>query len=168
MKNIVLIGFMGVGKGTVARALYRHANLITLDTDDLIESMENRKVKEIFEKEGEGYFRHLEQQLAEWLSKNVTDCVISTGGGFFKVKGLKEIGTVILLDSPFDALYARILAHPQAKKKLAKRPLFRSIDKAKALYEERRPQYLEVADLIIDVTDKGEEEVVEEILSKLS
>ncbi len=168
MKNIVLIGFMGVGKGTVARALYRHANLITIDTDDLIESMEKRKIKEIFEAEGEAYFRNLEQALAQWLSRSVTNCVISTGGGFFKVKNLKEIGTIVLLDSPFEAIYARILAHPQAKRKLAKRPLFRSTEKAQALYDERRPQYLEVADLVVDVTNKGEEEIVKEIVSKLS
>ena len=38
MKNIVLIGFMGVGKGSVARAMMQHSKMMVLDTDDIIES----------------------------------------------------------------------------------------------------------------------------------
>jgi len=168
MKNIVLIGFMGVGKGTVARELHRQSKMITIDTDDLIESMEGKKVKEIFAQDGEKYFRKLENRLSKWLSKDVKNAIISTGGGFFKTKHIKEIGTIILLHSPFEEIYARILAHPQAQKKLAKRPLFSSPQKAKELYEQRLPQYKEIADIIIDVTGKDEVEVAREILEKVS
>ena len=45
MKNIILIGFMGVGKGSVAREVVKESTLIAVDTDDLIESMENKKIK---------------------------------------------------------------------------------------------------------------------------
>ena len=48
-KNIILIGFMGVGKGTIARAYAHYSNRYNIDTDDLIESLENRKIKAIFE-----------------------------------------------------------------------------------------------------------------------
>ena len=41
--NIILIGFMGVGKGTIARALIKESSMFAIDTDDLIESMENTK-----------------------------------------------------------------------------------------------------------------------------
>lgn len=61
-KNIVFIGFMGVGKGTIARALIKRTKRFGLDTDDLIESMENRKIKAIFETDGEAYFRKLEKK----------------------------------------------------------------------------------------------------------
>ena len=61
-KNIILIGFMGVGKGTTARAYAEKYKCFNIDTDDLIESKENRKIKTIFEKEGEKYFRALEQE----------------------------------------------------------------------------------------------------------
>ena len=43
--NIILIGFMGVGKGTVARALVKKSDMFAIDTDDLIESMETEKSK---------------------------------------------------------------------------------------------------------------------------
>ena len=55
-ENIILIGFMGVGKGTVARALVKQSDYFAVDTDDLIESLENRKIKKIFEQSGEPYF----------------------------------------------------------------------------------------------------------------
>lgn len=157
---------MGVGKGTIARELLKHSKYISIDTDDLIESMENRKIKTIFETDGEAYFRELEARVAHWLEKSVEDTLISTGGGFFKVKNLKKIGTVVLLDSPFDAILSRIQEHPNATKKLKKRPLLQDLEKAKALYEQRRPLYLDVADIVIDVTNKTAEQSAQEILKK--
>ena len=74
--NIILIGFMGVGKGTVARALVKKSNMFSIDTDDLIESMENRKIKKIFEAEGEPYFRTLEKKTALWLEKSVNNTIV--------------------------------------------------------------------------------------------
>jgi len=167
MKNIVLIGFMGVGKGSVAREVLKHSEYIAIDTDDLIESMENTKIKSIFEKEGEAYFRKLEKKVAKWLERSVKNTLISTGGGFYKQKNLKKIGIIVLLDSPFDAIIERIKKHPNAAKKLKKRPLLSDLEKAKALYEERRPEYLELADIVIDVTDKPALECAKELLKKV-
>jgi len=55
-KNIVLIGFMGVGKGSIARELIKMSEYIAIDTDDLIESMENLTIQKIFSQNGEEYF----------------------------------------------------------------------------------------------------------------
>jgi len=167
MKNIVLIGFMGVGKGSVAREVVKHSDYIAIDTDDLIESMENRKIKTIFEKEGEAYFRNLEKNIAQWLEKSVTNTLISTGGGFYKQKNLKKIGIIVLLDSGFDAIIDRIKKHPNAARKLKKRPLLQDLKKARALYEQRRPEYLNLADIVIDVTDKSAEKCSKELLKKV-
>lgn len=167
MKNIVLIGFMGVGKGSVARELIEHSSYMTIDTDDLIESMENRKVKAIFESEGEPYFRDLEKKIATWLEKSVKNTLISTGGGFYKQKNLKKIGTIVLLDSPFEEIINRIKAHPNAAKKLKKRPLLSDLKTAKILYDERRPEYLKLADIVVDVTEKSAQACAKEILKKV-
>jgi shikimate kinase len=167
MKNIVLIGFMGVGKGSVAREVIKHSDYIALDTDDMIESMENRKIKVIFESEGEKYFRKLEKKVAKWLESSVKNTLISTGGGFYKQNNLKKIGTIILLDSPFDAIIKRIKEHPNAVKKLKKRPLLADLQAAKKLYEERRPEYLKLADIVVDVTDKSAKECAKELLKKV-
>lgn len=167
MKNIVLIGFMGVGKGSVAREIVKVSKMVALDTDDIIESMENRRIKKIFEEEGEPYFRAVERKVARWLKKNVDNTLISTGGGFYKVPNLKKVGTVVLLNAPFDVIYQRILEHPNAEKKLKKRPLFQDIEKARALYEERLPLYLKVADIVIDVDNKEIPKIAKEILKKV-
>lgn len=165
--NIILIGFMGVGKGSVAREVIKRSDMIAIDTDDIIESMENRRIKKIFAEEGEPYFRALEGKVATWLAKNVSGTLISTGGGFYKVPNLKTIGKIVLLDASFDTIYNRIINHPNAKKKLKKRPLFQDIEKARALYDEREIQYKALADIVIDVTDKSVEAIAEELLTKV-
>ena len=59
-KNIVLIGMMGSGKSTIGRMLARKLNLNFIDIDSKIENLENLKIKDIFEKKGEIFFRNLE------------------------------------------------------------------------------------------------------------
>lgn len=167
MKNIILIGFMGVGKGSVAREVIQNSSLMAIDTDDIIESMQNRKIKTIFQEEGEEYFRALEKKVAHWLEESVKNTLISTGGGFYKQKSLKKIGTIVLLDSPFDEIIKRIKSHPNAEKKLKKRPLLEDLKAAKKLYDQRRPEYLKLADIVIDVTNKSAYECAKELLKKV-
>ena len=167
MNNIILIGFMGVGKGSVAREVAKNSTYMTIDTDDLIESMENKKVKEIFEEDGEEYFRSLEKSIALWLQLSVKNTLISTGGGFYKQKNLKKIGTVVLLDSPFDEIIKRIKKHPNAARKLKKRPLLSDLKTAKKLYDLRRPEYLKLSDIVIDVTKKSAIDCSKELLKKV-
>jgi len=167
MQNVILIGFMGVGKGSVAREVIEHSKYIAIDTDDLIESMANKKIKKIFKEEGETYFRELEKDISNWLEKSVKNTLISTGGGFYKVKNLKKIGIVVLLDSPFDAIIKRIKEHPNAVNKIKKRPLLKDLKEAKKLYDLRRPEYLALADIVIDVTNKSALECSKELLKKV-
>ncbi|MBN2965166.1 shikimate kinase [Sulfurospirillum sp. T05] len=167
MKNIILIGFMGVGKGTIARAFCAHMEMVGLDTDDIIESMENRSIKEVFAAQGEAYFRAKESQVASWLSKHVKNTLISTGGGFFMVENLNKIGTVVYLKSSFEGILERILTHPNAEQKLAKRPLFADKEKAKALFDKRAPLYEKKADIVLHVEGKSIQDIVKELKKRL-
>ena len=150
-KNIIIIGFMGVGKGTTARAFSKKYGIYNIDTDDLIESKENKEVKRIFLKKGEGYFRKQEQVTADWIEQCVSGSLISCGGGFYKVDNLKKLGTVVLLDASFSWIHNRLKTAKNAEKKLAKRPLFSDEKKAKALYKERKKAYKALADVVVDV-----------------
>ncbi len=165
-KNIILIGFMGVGKGTTARAFAKKYGVYNIDTDDLIESKENRLVKKIFEKKGEAYFRQCEQETADWIEQCVTGTLVSCGGGFYKVNNLKKLGTVVLLDASFEWIHNRLKTAKNARSKLAKRPLFSDEKKAKALYKEREKAYRKSADVIIDVANLSLNEQIEEIARK--
>ena len=158
---------MGVGKGSIAREMLRYSDYMAVDTDDIIESMQNKKIKTVFEENGEEYFRNLEEKVAKWLEGSVKNTLISTGGGFYKQENIKKIGIIVFLDSPFDMIIKRIKAHPNAIKKLKKRPLLTDLIKAKELYDERRPEYLSLADIVIDVTNKSTENCANEILKKV-
>lgn len=142
---------MGVGKGTTARAFAKKYKVYNIDTDDLIESKENKEIKKIFEKHGEAYFRKREQATADWIEASVKGTLISCGGGFYKVKNLKKLGTVVLLDASFEWIYNRLKSAKNSKEKLAKRPLFWDEKKAKKLYKEREKAYKKVADVVVDV-----------------
>ena len=165
--NIILIGFMGVGKGTVARAIYALNGSFCIDTDDVIESLTKTKIKDIFESKGEAHFRALEKDCASWLLKSINNTIISTGGGFYKQEQLKEIGTVVYLQSSFDEILYRINSSSNAQKKLQKRPLLQNQDDAKKLFNSRIDDYTKVADLIINVERKEPKEIASEIFSKL-
>ena len=165
--NIILIGFMGVGKGTVARALVKSSSYFAIDTDDLIESIESKKVKKIFKDEGEAYFRSLEKKCALWLEQNVDNTIISTGGGFFKQENIHKIGKVIYLESSFQGILNRINNAPNAKAKLRKRPLLQDLKEAKKLYNQRIEDYKKVSDITINVENKDMKDIIKEILGNI-
>ena len=160
-KNIILIGFMGVGKGTIARAFAKEYKVYNIDTDDLIESKTNKEVKKIFERYGEERFRALEQETANWIEHDVKGTLISCGGGFYKVNNLKNLGTIVLLDASFEWIHKRLKNAKNSKAKLAKRPLFEKEKEAKKLYNERAKLYREVADIVIDVEKLTTKEILE-------
>jgi len=166
-KNIVFIGFMGVGKGTTARAYSKKYGKFNIDTDDLIESSVNKEVKEIFALYGEQRFRELEQQTADWIEKSVKKTLISCGGGFYKVNNINKLGIIVLLDASFDWIYQHLKNAKNSEAKFAKRPLYKNIKKAKALYNDRKKAYKKVADVVVNVEDKTMKEVLKEIKARV-
>lgn len=140
MNNIYLIGFMGSGKSTLAQRLAQILSMNRIDLDQLIEQEENKSIRQIFEEEGEAYFRKLETYYLKETSK-LKNTVVSTGGGAIgeacNRQFLKEQITVYL-DWPFDVLYERIAGD-------AERPLSKSYEQLLALYQHRLGLYEESA-----------------------
>ena len=101
MKNIVLIGMMGSGKTTVGKLLAQRLQKQLVDTDALIEAREGCTVQELFETQGEPYFRSVELGVAQALSLR-SDLIIACGGGLpmqeEAMRPLKESGVVLWLD----------------------------------------------------------------------
>ena len=81
-KNIVLIGMMGSGKSSIGKILSKKLKLTFVDIDQKIEEFEGLKVSEIFKKNGENYFRKIEEKISlKFLS--LENSIISLGGGGF-------------------------------------------------------------------------------------
>ncbi len=81
MKKIILLGYMGCGKSTIAKLLAAKVGLPYLDLDEIIEKKENSSLKNIFSEKGELYFRKLEHDILSDLIKNQDSFILSLGGG---------------------------------------------------------------------------------------
>lgn len=157
MDNIILCGFMGSGKTTVGKELARKMNFKFIDTDELIEKEQGITIKEIFEKHGEDYFRNLEHEICKKVS-DMRNCIISTGGGVMTYKRncdvLKNKNKIIFLDASFNIICKRI-GNSNV------RPLFKDLEKAKQLYDERKKKYVDASDYIVNGDMSVEETVLE-------
>ena len=109
--NIALIGFMGSGKTTVGKLLAKTMDMKFVDIDKVIEAQEKKSINDIFQKQGQTYFRDLEREVISQESlKN--DCVIATGGGSIldneNIKRLKETSFIVFLNASIECLYLRL------------------------------------------------------------
>ena len=81
-KNLVLLGMMAVGKSTLAKIVAKKLSLQFIDTDKNVENNNAMKIKDIFEKRGENFFRaEEEKEVLKSLKKE--NCIIALGGGAF-------------------------------------------------------------------------------------
>lgn len=165
--NILLIGFMGVGKGRTARALAAATGRFAIDTDDLIESFLKTKIRTFFAEQGEPAFRQVEQQVANWAEQGLRGTIISTGGGFFMVENLARLGRVVYLHSSLKAILTSLRQHPDGARKIRKRPLLQDKDAAKHLFRTRLPLYRQAAEFEVGVEGRTPSEVAEEIKALL-
>lgn len=163
MGNVILIGFMGCGKSSVAVKLsYRMKQSMT-DTDKLIEKKQGKTITEIFAQDGEEAFRDMETEALKSLKETAKNQIISVGGGL-PVKEenralMKEIGKVVYLRAKPETLYERV-------KDDTNRPLLQCDDplqKIRTLLEERKDAYEAAADLVVDVDDKNFGQILYEI-----
>lgn len=164
--NIVLIGFMGTGKSTIAEFLKNTLNMEVVEMDQLIEQREGMSISKIFETHGEEYFRDLETNLLiEMQSKS--NVVISCGGGTpmreRNVAEMKKNGKVVLLTAKPETIFERVKDNHD-------RPLLennKNVFYIEELLEKRRPKYEAAADFVIETDQKSAAEICEEIMQKL-
>ena len=164
-KNIALTGFMAVGKTVVGRKLARRLKWDFVDLDRAIEVAEGMKVKEIFEKKGEPFFRELEKRkLSEVLCRDGQ--IIATGGGTVvddeNLRLLKRQSLLVYLTASPETLLRRSGSGKE-------RPLLEGNDRRKRIEEllSRRTDRYAQAHLSIDTEMLSVDEVVEEILKAM-
>ncbi|MBQ8428540.1 MAG: shikimate kinase [Clostridia bacterium] len=162
--NLILCGMMGAGKTTVGIKIAEKSNRRWYDTDEVI-TKRYGDISSIFAREGEAYFRGLETETVQELSKQ-DGLVISVGGGLVlkeeNVSLLKRKGKIFLLRATKQTLLARLQGDRN-------RPLLqgeeRLEDRLESLLSTRGPIYEKVADFIVDVDGKTVAEIAEEILA---
>lgn len=169
--QIVLLGYMGSGKSTIGKILSKKLNISFLDLDDYIEEALGSSISNVFEQQGEIFFRKKEHfYLNEILTKK-DDFILSTGGGTPCYSGnvdlmLEKTPHVFYLKVSISGLVERLL------KEKDHRPLIKNISEedlpefiGKHLFE-RNPFY-QASHKTISCDNKSPESIAEEIIAQL-
>ena len=164
--NLVLIGFMGVGKTRVGKRLADRLGWPFFDTDTLVEERRGMAIAEVFARYGEASFRETEKIVVEGVARN-GQSVIATGGGVVldreNVDRLRRNGLLIHLTLPCETIHRRI-------GKASQRPLLHSRNprqSLKDLFRSREKVYDACSDLTVHREGLTVNETVERLLDLL-
>lgn len=162
--NIVLIGMPGAGKSTVGVILAKMTARNFVDTDVLIQLATNRSLQDIVDTDGHLFLRDIEEKVL--LNLQCENHVIATGGSAVYSQAamahLKRNGIAVFLDLDVASLEARV--HNVHTRGLAKRPDQTLAD----LFAERCLLYKKYADITIACAGRTQEEVCEQIMSRVA
>ncbi|MGL5012025.1 MAG: shikimate kinase [Paracoccaceae bacterium] len=143
-----MVGMMGAGKTAVGTALARQLGVPFVDSDEEIVLAAQRTIAEIFERDGEAFFRARETEVIGRLLRGAP-CVLSTGGGAFLAEAnrvmISATGASVWLRADLDLLWQRV-------RHKTTRPLLRTANPRQTLAEilaARQPLYA-LADIIVD------------------
>ena len=166
-ENIILIGFMGVGKTSLGKLLASKLGRGFIDLDEKIERDSGLTIPKIFETYGEKYFRELEKAAVKEVSAR-RNIVIATGGGTVKdeenLQLLKNSGVIICLTTEPEEILRRT-------EKRGERPVLdgggsERLETIKKLLAEREKFYSQ-ADFHVDTTDWSPLQIVNKICDML-
>jgi shikimate kinase len=172
MRKIILLGYMGCGKSTIASRLSKITNIPCLDLDKCIEERTKLSIKEIFDQKGEIYFRKIEREVLIELLNTPNDLILGLGGGtpcyannHELLKGDNIVS--IYLKASVDTLFERLVSNKK------KRPII--VNKtneelkefiAKHLFD--RSFYYNQAQYKVSIDGKSKDETTQDILAILT
>lgn len=163
--NLVIIGFMGTGKSTLGRVLAGELGYEFIDTDQIIEKDYGKKIPQIFQEEGEAFFRSLENKLAHKLSESDRK-VIATGGGWVlnpeNLRLSRTNGFIISLLARPEVIYERTKHETNRPLLCGADPLF----EIRRIMAERESLYQD-ADLLVDTSRGTPVELIGGVIEEL-
>ena len=170
-RNLLLIGYRGTGKTTVGKLVAERLDWAFVDADDEIERRAGYTISEIFEKQGEDAFRHVEQQVVADLCAKEHH-VISLGGGAVLREenrdAIRQSGTVIWLTASPVVIHQRLNEDVSSVKRRPDLTSQGGLAEIEQLLAIRTPLYEESADHIVDTEDRSAHLVVEAIVDLFS
>lgn len=171
MSKVILLGYMGSGKSTIAKLLAKETQNQAYDLDAIIENEQKNTIKEIFKDKGEVYFRKLESDTLNSFLNQQDNFILSLGGGTpcygNNMQMINQPNTqVFYLNASVNELFKRLVSEK------ANRPLIASLTDeelkefiAKHLFE--RNVFYQQAQHIIPVDGKSPEAIASEIKTHL-
>jgi shikimate kinase len=157
---------MGTGKTSVGRQLAKQKQLNFIDLDELIELKEQRRIVDIFAKDGEAYFRKIEKKILKQVSTQ-KKFVVACGGGVVldkdNIKLMKKTGVMICLSASSAEILKRVCVNTG-------RPLLHvgePLKRIELLLKMRAPYYMQ-ADKIVDTSCFTVKQVVRKISKVLA
>lgn len=158
MKHLVLIGFMGSGKSSLALKISQLYSIPVFSTDSAIIEEMGMSISDIFKDYGEKFFRLKENKIFAKIRNLSSLHIIDCGGGFGAYQNVTSLGKVIFLDLEFEEIMQRMSLRERFK-----RPLFDNLQSAYQLFLQRRKLYAQRAEIrfrsIEDLKDLFEEEL---------
>jgi shikimate kinase len=138
--NLYLVGFMGTGKTTVARAVGHRLGFEVIDSDHEIERLQGKSIPDIFAQDGENAFRAMEREFIEHGHPSQR-AVVACGGGLVVQPNmlglLKTKGIIICLHASLETILARTARHRNRPLLAVENPE----ERIRTLYTEREPIY---------------------------
>ena len=166
--NIILIGYRGTGKSTVAKIVGQRLGRTVVSTDAEIVRETGQSIPEIVEQLGWDHFRELETQMCQKLQAQ-TDLVIDTGGGLIlkdeNVKILKANGKLFWLTAEVPTIVGRIGGDTQRPSLSGTKSFVEEIEE---ILQIRIPHYKAAADFTIPTDQETPDALADQILTYFS
>ncbi len=166
--NIVLIGYRGTGKTSVARELAARLGRPWLDADQELERAAGKTIAAIFADGGESVFRDWEERIITRLGA-MDGVVIATGGGAVlrasNRQALARHGRFVWLQASPEAIHARLQADAATTAQRPSLTRLGELDEIRELLAQRAPIYASLAEATVDTERKGVSELADEIIA---
>jgi shikimate kinase len=161
-RPIIITGFMGAGKTTIANALARRLKCAMIDLDQLVRERAGRTPQVIIDEDGESRFREIESAALREALERAEARIIALGGGTWTIEHNRALihehtSLTVWLDAPFELCWQRIESEAHA------RPLARKRKEAHTLYDKRRAIYSQ-ARLRVRVDEKKSARAIAEVI----